>query len=71
MITPCDPYEIEIQSYTDAELDDTIAWTEVEVKELSSDGDTYDLESLTINLNLLKAERARRAAHGLVKGSLP
>jgi hypothetical protein len=55
-----DPYETEIKGYSVGELDNAIAWTEFEVADMSKDGATYDLESLTINLGLLKAERLRR-----------
>jgi hypothetical protein len=60
-----DPYEVEIREYTADELDDAIAWTEIEVADMSKDGATYDLESLKINLNMLKSEKDRRAARAL------
>ena len=60
------PYEVEVRDYTAAELDDAIAWTEIEVAELAEYelaqklGRTHDLECLTENLKTLKAEKNRR-----------
>lgn len=60
-------YKDEVASYDDDELNDAIAWTEIEVADLAGyelaekfDCPSYDLECLRENLNLLKAEKNRR-----------